>query len=309
MKAVRIHAYGGPEVLQFEDAPRPVPGKGEVLVRVHAASINPLDWKARAGYLKDYIPHRLPFIPGWDLSGVVESNGAGASLFQPGDAVYGMADPSKDGAYAEYIAVPEAILARKPASIDHAQAAAVPLAGLTAWHGLFETANLQPGQRILITGGAGGVGSFAVQIAKWKGARVSATASARNHALLRELGAEEVVDYTTTPFEKVIKNMDLVLDTVGGETFAKAFATVRKGGTAMSTAAQPDPAQAEKLGIRILAVKNRPDAAALKELAGLIDAGRLRPIVESRLPLAEARKAHEMNQTGHTRGKIVLLAA
>src|SRR6266481_3850479 len=218
MKAIRIHNYGGPEVLQYEEAPRPKPQAGEVLIRVHAAGVNPIDWKVREGYMKDFWPHKFPLIPGWDLSGVVEEVGTGVSRFKKGDEVYSVPDASRDGAYAEYIAVRESELALKPKSLHHVRAAAVPLAAVTAWQALFDTAQLQPDQRVLIHAGSGGVGHLAVQLAKWKGAYVFATASTKNQDLLRELGADEPIDYTQQRFEDVARNIDIVLDTMGGET-------------------------------------------------------------------------------------------
>jgi NADPH:quinone reductase-like Zn-dependent oxidoreductase len=188
MKAVRVHNYGGPEVLRFEDAPRPMPSSGEVLIKVHAASVNAIDWKARAGYLKDYIPLPLPFIPGWDVSGVIEAAGSGVTEFKKGDEVYARPNIAHDGygGYAEYVVAKETETALKPKSIDHVHAATIPVAAVTAWRALFDTAGLQQGQKVLIHGAAGGVGSFAVQLAKWKGAHVTGTASAKNHAFLRD---------------------------------------------------------------------------------------------------------------------------
>jgi NADPH:quinone reductase-like Zn-dependent oxidoreductase len=304
MKAVRIHAYGGPEVLKYEDVPRPAPGPKEVLVRVHAASINPVDWKIRAGYMKEYLPLAFPAILGLDISGVVESVGAEVRTFKAGDAVYAMCDGSKGGGgYAEYIALKEDTLAPKPKSLDHTKAAAIPLAGLTAWHGLTETGALKAGQRVLIHGAAGGVGSFAVQIAKAMGAYVIGTAQARNQSLLRELGADQAIDYTAVPFDKAVSDVDLILDTVGGETEKRSWAVLKKGGLLASTvsqAASPIP------GVTGKYIANRPNGQGLRELAKLVEAGKLRPIVETLLPLAETRKGHELSQTGHVRGKIVL---
>src|SRR5712672_64055 len=211
MKAIRIHNYGGPEVLQYEDAPRPKPQAGEVLIRVHAAGVNPIDWKVRQGHMKDFWPHKFPLILGWDLSGVVEELGRGVSRFKIGDEVYSVPDVSRDGAYAEYIVVRESEIALKPKSLHHIRAATVPLAALTAWQALFDTGQLQPGQRVLIHGGSGGVGHFAVQLAKWKGAYVFATASTKNQELLRELGADEIIDYSTQRFEDVARNIDIAL--------------------------------------------------------------------------------------------------
>src|SRR6202040_3428254 len=220
MKAIRIHNYGGPEVLHYEDAPRPQPQAGEVLFPVHGAGVNPIDWKVREGHMKDFWPHKFPLILGWDLSGVVEELGTGpaaAGRFKIGDEVYSLPDPTRNGAYADYIVVRESELALKPNSLHHIRAAAVPLAALAAWQSLFDTAQLQPSQRVLIHAGSGGVGHFAVQLAKWKGAYVFATASTKNQDLLRELGVDQAIDYTQQRFEDVARNIDIVLDTIGGE--------------------------------------------------------------------------------------------
>lgn len=306
MKAVRIHAYGGPEALVYENAPRPSPEQGEVLVRIHAGAVNPVDWKIRAGYMKDFMPISFPAILGMDLSGVVEAVGPGVKLFKAGDEVYAMANMKKGGTYAEYIAIEEGILAIKPSSLDHVHAAAIPLAGLTAYHGLFEVGNLKSGQKVLIHGAAGGVGAFAVQLAKWKGAHVIGTASTRNLAFLRELGVEQAIDYTAKPFEKGLSDVDLVIDTVGGETQQRSWRVLKKGGILASTVGEPPvPADAPQNAVA-KAIQNRPNAEALKVLANLANTGKLLAFVETELSLRDARKAHELNQTGHTRGKIVL---
>src|SRR5205809_2677405 len=211
MKAIRMHKYGGPEVLKYEDAPRPEPATGEVLVRVRAASVNPVDWKVREGELTATHGHELPLIPGWDVSGVVEASGPGATQWKPGDEVYGLPPCDRGGSYPEFIVVRGTELARKPESLDHIQAAAIPLAALTAWQALFDAAKLGRGQTVLIHAAAGGVGHFAVQLAKSKGARVLGTASARNAQFLRELGADEVIDYTASRFEDVVRDVDAVL--------------------------------------------------------------------------------------------------
>ena len=235
MQAVRLHSFGGPEVLVLEEVPRPQAGVGEVLIRVHAAGINPLDWKARAGHVQAWLPHRLPLIPGWDVSGVVEEVASDVTAFEVGDSVYGMLDFMRDGAYAEYVAARTLNLALKPKSIDFTQAAAVPLASLTAWQSLFETAGLRSGQIVLIHGGAGGVGHFAVQFAKWKEAKVIVTASAANENFLRQLGAHEVIDYRNTRFEKTVHDVDVVLDTIGGDTQQRSWQVLRKGGILVTT--------------------------------------------------------------------------
>ena len=309
MKAVAMHAYGGPEVLKYEDAARPEPVTGEVLVRVHAAAVNPVDWKVRAGHLRGFLNYSLPLIPGWDLSGVVETTGAGVTDWKQGDAVYARPDLRRNGAYAEYIAVRASELGHKPRSIDHVQASAIPLACLTAWQALFDAGGLKAGQRVLIHAAAGGVGTFAVQLAKWKGAHVVGTASERNHAFLRELGADEVIDYTKTNFEEVVRDVDVVLDTLAGQTRDRSWNVLKKDGILVSILGQPSPDDAAQHGVRAAGVFVEPNQAQLGEIAKLVDSGKLRPIIETVLPLAQAARAHEMNQTLHTRGKIVLQVA
>jgi NADPH:quinone reductase-like Zn-dependent oxidoreductase len=306
MKAVRIHEYGSPDVLLYENAPRPVPGTGEVLVRVHATSINPIDWKIRAGYMKDWIPFTFPAILGWDLSGVVDSVGTGVTAFKKGDEVFAMPEINRNGAYAEYIVVKAELLAAKPAALDHAHAAAVPLAGLTAWHGLFEFAGLKAGQRVLIHGAAGGVGTYAVQLAKWKGAYVLGTSSGRNLELVKSLGADEAIDYTAGPFEQKAKDIDIVFDTIGGDTQDRSWKVLKKGGVLASTVGQPAADKAAAAGAVGKSIQNRPDAKILSEMAKLFDQGSLKVTVGMQLPLNEARRAHEASQGGHARGKIVL---
>ncbi|MEY2530408.1 MAG: hypothetical protein QOI96_493 [Verrucomicrobiota bacterium] len=309
MKAIRIHNYGGPEVLKYEDAPRPEPQAGEVLVRVHAAGVNPIDWKVREGHMKDFWPHKFPLILGWDVSGTVEEVGPGpaaAGRFKIGDEVYSIPDPTRNGAYAEYIVVRESELALKPKSLHHIRAAAVPLAALTAWQSLFDTAQLQPSQRVLIHAGSGGVGHFAVQLAKWKGAYVFATASTKNQDLLRELGVDEPINYTQQRFEDVARNIDIVLDTIGGETQERSWSVLKKGGVLLSLVQPPSEEKTEELGVLAAFVAGHPSGAQLAEIAKMIDSGKLAPIIDRILPLSEARRAHELSQSGHVRGKIVL---
>jgi len=309
MKAVRIHNYGGPEVLKYEDAPRPQPGKGEVLIRVHATSVNPIDWRVRAGYMKDFLPHSFPLILGWDVSGLVEevgSNPATAGRFKKGDEVYSLPDHTRNGAYAEYMVVRESEVALKPNALHHIRAAAVPLAALTAWQALFDTAQLQPEQRVLIHGAAGGVGHFAVQLAKWKGAHVIGTASARNHEMLYELGADELIDYTVLKFESIVRDVDVVLDTIGGDTQERSWQVLKKGGALVSLVQQPSENKAKEHGVRGIRLGARANGQELVEIAKIVDAGKLAPVIDRILPLSEARRAHELSQSGHTHGKIVL---
>src|SRR6476660_1234618 len=306
MKAIRIHNYGGPEVLQYEDALRPEPQAGEVLVRVHAAGVNPIDWKVREGHMKDFWPHKFPLILGWDLSGVVEKLGIGVSRFKIGDEVYSLPDPTRNGAYAEYIVVREPELALKPDSLHHIRAGAIPLAALTAWQSLFDTAQLQPGQRVLIHAGSGGVGHFAVQLAKWKGAYVFATASTKNQDLLRELGVDKAIVYTQQRFEDVARDVDLVLDLIGGETQERSWSVLKKGGVLLSLVQPPSVEKAKALGVRAAFVAGHPSGAQLTEIAKIIDSGKLKLTIDRILPLSEVRRAHELSKSGHTRGKIVL---
>lgn len=310
MKAVRVHNYGGPEVLRFEDAPRPTPGSGELLIRVRAAAVNPIDWKIRAGYLKDYAPMPLPFIPGYDISGVVEAVGPGVTNFKKGDEVYARADAADGhGAYAEYAIAKETETALKPKSIDYVHAATIPVAAVTAWRALFDTADLRAGQKILIHGAAGGVGSFAVQLAKWKGAHVYATASANNLEFVRQLGADQAIDYEKTKFEDVVHDADVVLDTIGGETQKRSWQVLKKGGILVSLVGLSSEGEAAKHGVRSAAISAQGGSTVLSELAKLIDAGKLKPIVDVVLPLSEARQAQELNEKGHSRAKIVLKVA
>jgi NADPH:quinone reductase-like Zn-dependent oxidoreductase len=306
MKAIRFHSYGDPEVLVLEEVPRPQAGAGEVLIRVQGAGVNPLDWKVRAGHVKEWLKHRLPLIPGWDVSGMVEEVGPGASAFKNGDGVYGMLNFGLDGAYAEYVVAKAQDLALRPQSIDRVQAGAVPLAALTAWQSLFEVAGLSPGQSVLIHAAAGGVGHFAVQFAKWKGARVIGTASAENASFLRQLGADEVIDYRATRFETAAREVDVVLDTLGGDTQRQSWQVLKKGGILVATLGITSAEAARELQVRGEGVMVHPDSAQLAEIAALIEAGKLRPVISTVLPLAQAARAHELSQTGHVRGKIVL---
>jgi len=252
------------------------------------------------------LKYKLPMIPGWDVSGVVESAGAGVTRLKPGDLVYCLADMSRDGSYAEYIAVRESAVALKPKSIDHTTAAAIPLAALTAWQALYDGAKLSAGQTLLIHGAAGGVGTFAVQLAKMKGARVIATASKKNHDFLRSLGADEVIDYNTTKFEDAVHGVDAILDTITGETMERSWQVLKKGGILVSILEPPSVEKAGACGVRCHHTFVQPNVEQLNEIAKLVDAGKLKVIIQKIFPLAEARAAQESNAAGHTRGKIAL---
>jgi NADPH:quinone reductase-like Zn-dependent oxidoreductase len=306
MKAVCMYSYGGPSVLKYEDIPRPHPADGEVLVRVHAVGINAIDWKIREGEFKAILHHTLPLVPGWDVSGVVEAVGLGTKRVKIGDAVFSRADLNRDGAYAEYVVIKESELALKPQSIDHIHSAALPVAGLTAWQTLIEAAGLLAGQRVLIHAAAGGVGHIAVQLAKWKGAHVIGTASARNHDFLKKLGVQQVIDHETVRFEDAVHAVDVVLDTLGGETQERSWKVLNRGGILVSIVSPPSQASADQYGVRQAFVSAQPNLAQLTEIARLADEQQLRAVVETILPLSDATRGQELSQRGHTRGKIVL---
>jgi NADPH:quinone reductase-like Zn-dependent oxidoreductase len=298
MKAAVVHEFGGPEVMKYEDAPRPQPKENEVLVRVMAAGVNPVDTYVRSG---KFGTPTLPVIPGRDIAGIVEELGPGATKFKKGDAVYGNVN---NGGYAEYAVAAEKNIALKPASLDFVQAAAVPVAARTAWYALVDTAHLAAGQTVLIQGGSGGVGSFAIQIAKLRGAKVYATASTANQDLLKELGADVAIDYTNQKFEDVVKDVDVVLEAAGREALEKDYPVVKKGGFLVSIVGPTDPAKVQQYGIQAPSLVTA--GSPLPELNKLFDAKKLKVVVTQTLPLSEAQKAHEQVGTHHTRGKIVL---
>ena len=306
MKAVVIHAYGGPEVLQIEDVPRPEPKENEVLIRVMAASVNPVDAMIRQGYLAKIIGDKFPLIPGMDVAGVVEKAGAKMSKFKAGDPVYAFFTLASEGGYGEFVVANENEVAPKPKALTYEQAAAVPAAGSTAWKALVETANLSAGQTVLIHGGSGGVGHLAIQIAKARGARVIATASTANQDFIKQMGADVAIDYTKTKFEDIAKDVDVVLDAVGGDTLKRSYGVVKKGGIIVSIVDEPEQAALETHGIRGVSIRTDPKASTLEELTRLIDAKKMTPVVSQVLPLSEVVKAHEQIATRHTQGKIVL---
>jgi NADPH:quinone reductase-like Zn-dependent oxidoreductase len=307
MKAVRFHAYGDASVLEYEDAPMPVVAADDVLIKVHAAGVNPADWQFRYGYYKDFAPRKLPFIPGWDVAGTVERVGGAVRRFTPGDCVFAMADMSRDGAYAEHMAVRASEVAGAPRTLPLEQAAGVPLAALTAWKALFDDGKLESGQTVLIHAAAGGVGQFAVQLAHRAGARVIGTASATNLDLVRSLGADQAIDYRSRDFTTEVGELDLIVDGVGGESRAKSWGVLRKGGTLAAVAMPPpDEAIARRHGVRSVMVAVQPDGARLEEIRALIDAGELRVIIDREFPLEQAAAAHRYSEARHARGKIVL---
>jgi NADPH2:quinone reductase len=307
MRAVTLHAFGGPEVLKLEDVPRPTPREGELLVRVRAVGINPIDYKTRQGQgaNRRWKDPTLPKILGWDISGVIEA-GSGAG-FKPGDEVFALAGyPEPTGGYAESIAVSAAHLATKPRTLDHVHAAAVPLAALTAWQAMFEKAGLTAGQTVLVHAAAGGVGHFAVQLAKWKGARVIATASGRNEAFVKALGADQFIDYTKTAFEDVVRDVDVVFHTIGAELRPRSWKTVKKGGWLVGITGMFPEDEGKAHGARGAFIGVRPDGKQLAEIGRLVDAGTIKVSVEATYPLSEVAKAHLHVEGGHTRGKVVV---
>ena len=301
MKAVVINEYGDNDKLQFIDVTRPQPQAGEVLVKVHAAGVNPVDWKIRGG-MGARLGLTLPIRLGGEIAGTIETVGEGVGDFTEGDAVYGII---KSGGFAEYAIAKTGDVAPKPACLDFVPAAAVPLGALTAWQAIFDLANLDRGQRLLITGASGGVGSLAVQLAKAKGAHVTGTASGRNEEFVRDLGADEFVDYTKQPFEEAVKDVDVVFDTVGGDTFQKAFHTLKKGGFLVTSVAFPAD-EAQGFGVRAARVQCKPDAGQLAAIRALVDAGKVKAHVATVLPLAEVKQAFQLSESRRTRGKIVL---
>ncbi|WP_433500883.1 NADP-dependent oxidoreductase [Sphaerimonospora sp. CA-214678] len=331
MRAVRLHEYGGPDVLRYDEVPIPEPGPGEVLVRVHAAGVNPPDRYLRGGHTR--VPGetestvRLPVIPGTDISGVVEAVAADVEGLATGDEVFGLLRfPSFDGsAYAEYVAAPAADLARKPAGIDHVHAAGAPMSGLTAWQFLIELGHDHPspfqearhrptaldaGTTVLVNGAAGGVGHFALQLAKWKGAHVIAVASGAHESFLRELGADRFIDYTRSRPEELVHDVDLVLDAVGGPGSKRFLRTLKHGGSQFPVLPGDfDEEEIAKLGVTVSSTQVRSNGAQLAELGRLLDAGTVRVAIDSTFTLADARAAHEHAARGHLQGKIVLTAA
>lgn len=328
MLAARIHQYGGPEVLRLDEVPRPSPGPRDVLIRVRAAAVNPVDCKIRSGGQRSIIRYRLPWILGLDVSGTVEEVGALVTRFAPGDEVWSSPRHTRPGTYAEYVCVDEREVAKKPSSLTHEQAASLPLVGLTAYQCLVEKGKLRAGQRVLVHAGAGGVGSFAIQLAKHLGAHVVTTASPRNEELVRELGADEVIDYRKGSFAEASAPVDLVLDSLGEEVFEENLRVLRRGGRLVNITIDV-PRHVERYGtffslftlawamlklhlrpllagIRSRHVIKRCDGDQLRTIAELVEAGAIRPVIDRVVPLAEVAEAHRYSETHRARGKIVL---
>lgn len=305
MKAVRIHSFGGPEVMQLEDMPVPQAGEDEILLRVHAASVNPVDYKTREGKFSAVGRDKLPMTLGRDVSGTVESGGSRAGAFRRGDAVYALLGPDR-GAFSEYVLVKVAEAALKPKRLSHAEAAAVPLAALTAWQGLFDHGGLTSGQRVLIHGGAGGVGHLAIQFAKDRGATVLTTVSGSDLDFVRQLGADKAIDYKAQRFEEIARDIDLVFDLVGGETQERSWSVLKPGGILVSTLGQPPQEKAKAHQARGAGYMAQPNAGQLTEIARLIDDRKVRPVIAATFPFAAAPQAEQRQEEGHVNGKIVI---
>jgi NADPH:quinone reductase-like Zn-dependent oxidoreductase len=306
MRAARFHEYGPPSVLVVDHVDRPVPKVGEVLIRVSHAGVNPIDWKLRAGYLKAYMPVELPYIPGLDVAGTVEALGDGVTGFAVGDRVFGRGSST----YAEFAVAPATTIARIPDGVSFDQAATLHVGGETAWVALFDTAHVEAGERVLVQGGAGGVGAIAVQLAHWKGAYVIATASTANVDFVRSLGADEVIDYTKVNVEDAVRDVDAVLDTVGGEVTAKSWSALKPGGILVMIAGAPDTETAAAHGVRTSSVLHPAETRpVLEELAKLVASGAVKPEIGPIFPLEEAAQAQAASETGHGRGRILLKIA
>ncbi len=308
MKALRIHNFGGPEVMRIEDTPVPQAKDNDLLVRVHAASVNPVDAKTREGKFPAVGRDKLPLTLGRDVAGTIETVGRSVQGFQRGDGIYALLGLDR-GAFAEYVVVKASEAAHKPSRLGFAEAAAVPLAALTAWQGLFDQGGLAAGHRVLIHGGSGGVGHFAIQFAKIRGATVLTTVAGDNLDFARQLGADLAIDYQSQRFEDVARDMDLVFDLVSGETQDRSWSVLKPGGVLVSTLGQPPQDKARQHQVRGIGYQAQPNAAQLTEIARLIDAGKVHPVIAETFPFSAAPEAEEKQQTGHVHGKIVIQLA
>lgn len=306
MKTVRIHEYGNADVLHLEDIPVPQIASDELLIKIHAASVNPVDWMVREGYLKDMHLHKLPLTLGQDFSGTVEKVGSSVTEFKIGDKVFGRPSLEKDGSYAEFIEVKATEVALMPKTITYDEAATLPVAGTTAWETLINRAKIKNGQRVLILGSSGGVGSLAVQIARNKECYVIGTTSNANIDFVKSLGADEVIDYKSQDFSQLLSDIDVVLDTVGGENQEKAFKVMKRGGVLVSTVSKPNQKIADQYGVRCENVSVGPNAHILNELRTLIEMGQIHPVIDKVYRLEDAKQAQNYSQSGKARGKIVL---
>lgn len=306
MKAVRIHEFGHPDVLTLEEAEMPQPKADEVLIKVYASAVNPVDQKIMAGEAQEKFPTSFPLTIGWDVSGVIEQTGAQVREFSIGEEVYGRPFPTQNGAFAEYLVIKAKEIALKPKGIDHLTAAAVPLAGLTAWQGLFKFGTLEKGQRVLIHAASGGVGSFAVQFAKWKGAYVIGTASADNLSFIKQLGADEAIDHETEDFSEQLSDIDLVLDLIGQETQQRSLSVIKPGGRLVTTVMPEFAAEAKEKHIQLSGFTAQSYPEDLEQIGDLIEQGIVQPVVSAVFSLDEVKQAEQLSAQKHTRGKIVI---
>lgn len=308
MKAIAIKQYGGKEQLKEIDIPKPTPKEKQAIVKLHATSINPIDWKLREGYLKAMMPFGFPIILGWDVAGIVEEVGEHVQDFKVGDRVFARPETTNRGTYAEYTIVDTHLLAKIPDNIGFEEAACVPLAGLTAWQCLFDFGNIQKGDKVLIHAGAGGVGTFAIQLAKNVGAYVAATAGTHNVEFLKSLGADEVIDYKKQDFEKVLTEFDFVLDSLGGENQEKSFTVLKAGGKLASIVSEPNQEKSREKNIKSGNVWLVPNGQQLEKIANLLEQNKLRVIIGHKFPFSEEgiKEAHALSESHHAKGKIVI---
>jgi len=306
MKAVRMHSRAGPEALVYEDAPVPEIGPGEALISVRAAGITPTEFTWNSTFTTRDKRSRLPIVPAFEVAGIVEKVGSGASNLAKGDAVYGLLDFWRDGAAAEYVVARSSDLAPKPQSLSFTHAAAIPLSGLTAWQSLFDYAKLSKGDTVLVHGAGGGVGTFAVQFARWRGAHVFATCSRAKASLVSSLGADRVIDYSSARFQDELSGLDVVLDTVGGEVLENSWGVLRRGGSLVTIVGDAPEEKASKYGVKGFSILVEPNRQELTEIANLVDTGEVKPVVDAVLPLSRAPEAYERGLRGHNRGKLVL---
>ncbi len=302
-----INQYGDPDVFHAAEIANMPLGPTDVLVKNYATSVNPVDWKIRKGFLAERMPLDFPAILGWDSAGIVEEVGEGVKNFRPGDKVFSRPATERPGTYSDYVVVDEALLAPKPAALTFLEAASIPLAGLTAWEALIEIAQIQPGQRVLVHGGAGGVGGYAIQLAKAQGAFVATTARGVNRDYVADLGADMVIDYEQSAFEREVKDLDVVLDTMGGGVQEKSFDVLKPGGILVSIAQAPDPGRAQAHHVRAHWFFLQPDGRKLQALAQLFELGKMRPTVGQVFLLGNIADAHRLSETGHSRGKIAIV--
>ncbi|QQE78271.1 NADP-dependent oxidoreductase [Alicyclobacillus sp. SO9] len=306
MKAVYIEEYGSADVLQTGLLEPPETGDKDVLIEAHAASVNPVDWKIREGYLRQFLKYDFPLILGWDVAGVVAHVGSGVRNFKVGDRVFSRPATERNGTYAEYVAVDEHLVASMPSNLSFQEAASIPLAGLTAWEAIVEIAHVEAGQQVLVHAGAGGVGVYAIQLAKALGAYVATTASSRNREFVRSLGADKVIAYDEQNFWEVVKDYDMVLDTLGNDVLEQSIGVLREEGIVVSIAGQPDEQQLKQNNVRGHYFFLQPDGTKLARLGAMFEEGKMKPVVGKVFPLDDVKSAHELSQTLHSRGKIVL---